>query len=348
MSGSVIPVNPGLSPTQLTGTTNPNFTLYNLDPVNAIWVADSRSVSPGNGMRLGPLANMLWTKEEGDAYACVDTGVLTTVRVNISDDVENVNSPVDVATATATALLAQGIPNVLLTKELFSAIVNPGLSVGAIDVSSYASLELSLELITGTGNIVVQCSFSNPATLNIETFFLSVPFDSVAPNSKATWQIPVSDARFGVFVIGSNPNNVQVEIVGSNRQVPKLRQMGNAFLPRRFSFTGNWAANAVITLAPVDGINEQLTRFNGPVKLSWEGTAVAITGQWLSEMLYADPNSVGAGALQYVRNGPIITASNTIIDWYHPSVPVQWQARSINAVTGGTVILTVAPAGAGL
>lgn len=112
MTQQTIPVTPNVV-TTVNVQLQVNATLYNTDTVNAVWVATTPGVSPGTGIRIGPLGSLQWTTDKAPCYACLDTGVTVAVPITVSTDTANPVNPADVATATATALLNQGIPNVL-------------------------------------------------------------------------------------------------------------------------------------------------------------------------------------------------------------------------------------------
>lgn len=114
-------------------------TLYNTDTVNAVWVANNPGVSPTSGIRIGPLGSLQWTTDKAPCYACLDTGVNVAVPITVSTDTANPVNPADVATATATALLNQGIPNVL-TGEM---IYGDQLPMSAVTYGDYCTVPIT-------------------------------------------------------------------------------------------------------------------------------------------------------------------------------------------------------------
>lgn len=140
MSADIYQVQPGAYQ-QLTGAALPDGALIrNLDLTNGVWVSSTPPCLPGvNGTLLGPLASYNWVGKIGQnkqLYACVDTGVIVPVSIQVTDDGNTLNDPVGVSIAVS----QRGAPNVLVGEVVEAALVNGG----PFDISSYASLMIGL------------------------------------------------------------------------------------------------------------------------------------------------------------------------------------------------------------
>jgi hypothetical protein len=86
-------------------------------------------------------------------FAVVDTGVSKPVSLVVSSDVTNVQNPEAIAIATASQLLAQGIPNVLIGKVVYDGFLTgtAGLPITIpVDLSGYASVQVFITGIVNT------------------------------------------------------------------------------------------------------------------------------------------------------------------------------------------------------
>lgn len=350
MSGSIIPVAVGIQATQLSGSTPDNYTIYNTDTANAVWIANKNSVKPSLGMRLGPLGTLNWQKTSGLAYACVDTGVAAPVVLNVSNDITDIVNPVDVATATAIAILAHGVPNVILTETLFNGgLANNG-SI-SMDVSGQGCVIIHIRQNSGAAiNVGIQCTFTDASATIQESFFLSVPVDPLSGpgNIDAAWEIPVSNSILTVVGMTTGASTVAVTVVGSNRIVPKLRQLNNNYVPRVLGINGVAFAAGVSIQLPATDTSENVTRFNGPVKVVVFGNAAALAAGYRISMAYATPSRIGSAIFDNANLYPNLAAL-AYLDWYHPPVPVLWFVTPAAANAGPCQIsLQIVPAGAGL
>lgn len=345
MSGSVVPIKPGPA-VQISGSNVTDTTLYNMSTTGAIWVGNSPSVSPNNGMRIGPLGTAHWAKDAGLAYACVDTGILTTINLNISNDISNPANPVDVATATATQLLAQGVPNVLVQSTLLNTtlVANVGQSM---DVSGQASITITASTAGTTQQVVLQCFFYDPVSGQSDlAFYLTVPANTFS--TKGEWVIPVTNSSFNIVAPTGSPSTAVV-IRGSNRPVPSIRQIGTTPVPRQLGLFAIFAAGTPVTFTANDGIGDPLTRYNGPVELHVQcaNPVSANAAGFFINAAYAGLSSVGAGNLISATITPTVT-NTTMFAWNHPSVPVLWTLYpNFNTGTAALVFLSVIPAGNG-
>jgi len=342
MAGSVVPINPG-PPTQLSGSNLNDMTLYNMSQTGAIWVGNSPSVAPNTGMRIGPLGTAHWSKDSGVAYACVDTGILTTINLNISNDITNPSNPVDVATATSLALLSQGIPNVLVETVLYNGTLTPG-QQAIIDTSGQASVVIEAGGSTNLKSVFFATVFQDTNTGNtFDAFWLSMPANANAA-MYAAWEMPVTAGQLVVTNgSGANAQNTTFTIHGSNRPVTRMRQLLNQYMPRNFVFNGNVVGGQIYTMTSGDNLPDVVTRFNGPIKLTWyHNNGASINAQPTLFPTFAD----STGVLQPQFIFPPATG-NTTYDWYHPSVPILWRFNVTTTQTSIASTLMISPAGSG-
>jgi hypothetical protein len=215
--------------------------INNTDANNAVWLSSSQTVRPGNGIRLGAFGTVQWLG--GPCYAIIDTGVATAVTLGISNEMQDLVNPVDVASATAAKLLLQGVPSVALTSTLYnqSALGN-GADTGIIDVSKYASLIL----ITGgtqTYNIVM--SFIMPdGTILIDNFS---NIDNRGPGFTHAIQIPLGGATsFRAQIASGAGSTILLTIEGTNRFIEKAQFIQRRYFTRLFNVpSANYGAGSI-------------------------------------------------------------------------------------------------------
>ena len=137
MPGDIVKVAPGPR-TQITPPLSVGATIKNLDTVNTVWISSNPNVIPGNGYQLTALGTMRWTSDKRQVWACVDTGVITPILLNISDDADQTTDPVATGAAIATELLASGV-RVKNQADILTPIFN-GPPIYEFDVSNYQSV----------------------------------------------------------------------------------------------------------------------------------------------------------------------------------------------------------------
>jgi hypothetical protein len=195
-------------------------TIYNQDSNNAIWVGSNASLVAGQGMRIGPKGSLQWTTDNAQCFAVVDTGVASNVTVLISDNVQNLVNPVDVAAATAAQLLATGIPNVLTGTLLFDGQIGAGFSSKILSgINGYASLTIK---VTSTATAQMWNVQQNMQGYQAHVFQLP---QAVPSNNATILELPV---RGDLLSIGWTDNSqpVWITVIGTNRALP-LNVQGN-------------------------------------------------------------------------------------------------------------------------
>ena len=130
---------------------------------DTIYVADSSSVGVATGVPVAAGTAIPWT-QPGQIWAMLDPAATDTAPVVITGAISNwTPSPAAIAAAVALELLQQGVPNVLIEKSVFNASIANGTSSPNIDVSGYASAEITSVLgpvsylqLNAIGNVVDQ------------------------------------------------------------------------------------------------------------------------------------------------------------------------------------------------
>lgn len=203
----IVSVAPG-APTYV-GTLVAGTLIINTDANNAVYVGGSTTVSTTVGIRIGPLGSMTWNVT-ANVWAVVASGVSSPVLITLSDQVDNPNSPLDVAQA----IISQGIPSKLLVTTVGTFTIPPastGPLVVPADLTAYASI-----LVTATGwplGSAILYSWQAPSGGN------AILSDFVYPDGSGNLQI-VMPVRGSIltFVNTSNAFSLNVTITGYNRQ----------------------------------------------------------------------------------------------------------------------------------
>jgi hypothetical protein len=140
IAGTTRNVTIGVGPATLIGAITAGSLIVNTSAVAAVWIRGGSAVSPGQGLRIGPLGSLLWSPNDASpsVWVCLDTGAAA-VTITVSDQATDPTSPLDVAAA----LVAQGIPSKLLVTYL-GAFTVPAVSTLTVpvDFTPYASVQL--------------------------------------------------------------------------------------------------------------------------------------------------------------------------------------------------------------
>lgn len=255
MSGITIPVAPGKQPTQLTGAPlAKGTTIYNADSTNAVWVSSASNVSPGNGQLIGPLGNAQWNNDSAQAFACVDTGVTGPVSVIVSGDISGVNNPVALAAATASILLAQGIPVVFQGSLISNVRLGPSGALTytvPVDLSGYAGLCVNLFQI-GPEQAITLSWLDAPGgnVLTGQTYMATASrMTGAGTGSSLKLMVAVKSPTLRIdFPLGSMPlfTGTGVLIYASNRLPVEI--VGNVDLGVDYVVTQAFAANTPVLM----------------------------------------------------------------------------------------------------
>jgi hypothetical protein len=325
VSNQTVNVPAGVSATLINSGLPAGAILYNQSSANTVWVSADPSVSPGNGIPLGPLGSLTWSG--GAVRAIADTGVLTNTQLTISSDVQAMDNPVAIGAAVATQLLNQGVPNVFQGTLISSGTALPA-SGGAnnygfidLDVSKYASVVIN---IRPTAICQVSAGFNAPGSLGLGSFDFSI---SVVGGG-VTLVIPVTGPLLSVIltstastslyaIYGSNRSVAAPRIINGYATVPakSLTQAFTQFVPvNLFTFTSNGKGvyvRAVVTGTGTGkigfiGVDSTLAGQNIDVIDSTLG-ATGLDGKETERMVYIPP-----GRHQIYFN-PFVTGTYTVV-----------------------------------
>ncbi|MHB1357032.1 MAG: hypothetical protein ACYCZF_13775 [Anaerolineae bacterium] len=309
----------------------PGTIIINHDTVNTVWLSESANVAPGGGYKLGPLGNITWSKNS-DVWACVDTGVTAPVTINLGNTIAGVVNPVDVAAATASLLLAQGVPNVLILDTLY----NGNLIDKALDVSKYSGL-----LITMYSPGVSTCILEFEDALGIATNQFPLRARNGGNTDRITFEIPVSGITASV-IVGTAPANSTINIRGTNRLIDKFSiKAPLSTMPAVLNYTGAATVNVPVDLAGAGALSF-LSSYTGKVRgyLSTTGN-VAAAGNLI--MVTADLggtlnpfNLTNTAGWESVLSGSYY---NVMFEFTHPVTPVSWRFTPDQTMTSLTVNL---------
>jgi hypothetical protein len=337
MSGTTVAIKKGNASTQVSGAPlTAHTTLRNTDPNNAVWLSSSPAVTPNNGMKLGPLGSLQWVAN-ALCWGCVDTGVVSDVLLNYSDDVDQVNDPLAIAIATSTELLANGIPNVLISTPLLTDVtINAGTSSTALPTSQFASLIITaldmsslgrflLQLDWGGGIIELLSSVNDPLALaaNSRSFVTSVKSSSLTIKNL------------------SGTDNTKVSVTGTNRVTSDtahhLTKIGQ---PRQFSLNNptNGVAVQFVESSGAGGIGVNITEYNGPI---WFRLASAAIGGLLG-MKWLNLGGTNAELISYVATvgngqsffGPMVMPPNACVTWWYLATATGGTTVSLDLIPG--------------
>lgn len=345
MSGSIVSVPPG-PPTQIAGSSPTDSILYNQDTVNAIWVSSSPGVTPGSGLRIGPLGNVTWNKSNNVAWACVDTGVTTPVNVNVSNDGSNPTNPVDVAASVAAQLLANGVPSVFLNTSLLNTgnsneVVIPANGSVSVNTYQYSSLILTVNNILQNICLYAQFSQYKIGALSQVTNPYAEYFTAPQTASNAVWNFPVRGSS--ITLQNLTANAVHISLWGSNAPCEELAMIGRQSSPRFL----NLASQALVAgtryqLLNGDGVlpaSDNCTYFNDQVELAFAPSA-ALTAYIVMELVLPSGNISAVNPY----GPPIAMSTSAPIRLAHPKVPVRWYITPNANITSG-LTLQITPVG---
>lgn len=332
MPGAVLSIVPG-PPQQMSGAAlQHGSTLFNGDPVNAVWVSSKQAVGPNiGGWKLTPQMSVDWTGAQ--LWACVDSGVTQPVLIQLSDDVQNINDPVGIAEAIA--LL--GLPLTYLNEQLLAAAIAPS-AVVTIPVTQYASIQVEAQIPNAGDLCGFTVTFYGDAALTriVAQDFFTLGVETTGL-TECIWEMPVRGpfVKFTAFSI--NTDNIDIFVNGTNRTVPGIRSIYRDLLPRGFEYTGAAVIGNFIKL-PASDLLANYTTLNGAVDLSLTVAAGNPTGQLV--MGWAAVNMT----LEYIVLDPVPVGS-TIHRINHPIVPTAWYWVPSASAAAVDVQLRLVPAG---
>lgn len=319
--------------------------ILNNDPLVTVWVGADSSVSPGNGVPLGPAGGSTqWGG--GDTYMCLDTGVSdgTVVTLTYTNNAANPSNPL----AVAEALIAQGIPSVLLTNIIVSAVVIPPLStLGNIpDIGSYASLECYVFGASTAADMNVQFQQTLSSGQQVAQEFLTqvAPNGVNAPNGAfvpaGAFVCPVAGQKLRI-INQSAISSITVTVIASNRAVSGTKRVlpGNACPPRELVNPTATGAGVRSFLQAAEGGTANLpdwTSFNG------QCTLAVLTNAYNGSLNYIYEDLLGG-----VHTVPVLTmipaTTSYVLQIPHPFVNLNWAINSTGATPANSIALFMTP-----
>lgn len=308
------------------------------DHNGTVWISAGPTGSAAS-IPLGPGAVLQWADAATFPYASQSTSSTTDETIVVTSQAAGYSNPATIAAA----LIQQGIPSTMIDTSYGTWRLFATNSTSVINVGQSASLLVSANwpqpTPQSTGSI--RLIWSDPLVPDMPPVVQWLTNDNAYEASSNTWQVPVL-APCVKFTNLANPANADayVTIVGNNRTVPKLRQIGEEAGSRQLSTTTSSVGLLVplvhssyqYTNPPADGFSSQ-TRFNGPVKVNWYNSSNV--NAWLQPM-WADIDGLGTISPRYA-----IAGTDGTIDWYHPSVPVHWYIYYTGPVTNSTFRLVL-------
>lgn len=344
MAGTLVTVKSGPCQ-QFTGSKlDKDATVWNRDSLNGVWISSNQNVTPGNGLLLPPQASCNWSGKQ--LYACLDVGNILPVVLQLSNDVNTVTDPVGIAEAIAIA----GVPSVLLTDVLTTGsgqFILPLASLSILNISKYASLEISVFGTDINSNINVSCNQLLQASgivCDRNIFTQNAPNGTSAPagafNGYASWVMPVVGETLRID--NNDPSKlVTVIVTGSNRPVQSVRRVlqGNPQPARVLVNPIASGAGVISYLQAAEGgsaIVPDWTSFNGKCSLT------VLTNAYNGSLNYIFRDVLGGS-----HTVPILTmvpATTTYqLEMAHPFPNVNWGISSAAATPINSVLVTITP-----
>lgn len=224
----------------------------------------------------------------------------------------------EVAAATAAALLASGVPNVLLQSFV-------GSTFGAdFDVSTFSQITVSFKCLkfgVSVTDALASLTWTQGATTKLVTYTdtLSIPSPTAVNVGLASgvqaWSIPTLAQTLNVGLPNPALAPVNMAIWGSNRVVPGIAMLGEAFMPRAFFFPNAAVAAGAPVGLPAGDAGAYFTNFNGTVSIDVQSSLAGQIG-------YRYINQAGNGGNIVVGN--VAAGTRTMLTAIHPKVPVIW------------------------
>lgn len=232
--------------------------------------------------------------------------------------------PAEVAAATAAALLAQGVPNVLRSTTVFQSFAFTGTTPN-LDISEQASVQITLGTF-GTGlNCVAVFEYDDASRL-IDQRYLSVPATANVLGAY-TWNIPTVGATMIIQRI-AGPAPLAMHVTGTNRAPDQITTLGMETLPRLFSIVQAFPTALVpIAFTPTDGA-DPVTSFTGDITVEISTQTSASAGYLGMEYVDAAGNlqrALRPLVASSIRFESVITHPRTFVRWI-------WEPQAVSAV----------------
>lgn len=319
-------------PVQVGATPPAGFTLINRgDNGGTVQIAAGRN---GAQVPLTPGGSLTWGDPAVYPFASLDPAATAAETLVVTDQAGNYNNPGAVAAVTAEQLTAAGIPTTFLDDNYGTFVLPAGGSGAAVTVGRSASLVVGVTWPqpTPVGLNVIRMVWDDPAAPDLMPIVQYLTADNTADGagSAFTWQVPVLAPRLrlsNLVTPDSNNAPASVAVVGNNRTVPKLRQLGDELGAHTVWLSASFGAG-VRTLLTGFNSTRNLTRFNGPVTL-------AITAPGAGQIQAAWVDETGRTVF---LGFPVAAGQNLVQTFGHPVVPVRWSFQATAAVSGNVFV----------
>lgn len=340
MAEQSVPVLPGQI-TTLAVAMPAGTTIYNGDPVNAVWISGNPTPGPGSGMRIGPKGSLSWTDAGSPVYAGPDTGVSTVTTLTLSGAVAQLVNPVDVGAAVAAQLLAKGVPSVLVGKTLVSSVIT---------MPSDPSFPWTVPgTIGGYASLAVYVSSNKPQRLTLEWADTSQSPAAVLPGSsyilagvtlgQAALTLGLAVRAPTLRIYFSDPSaQVSVTVYGSNRTLEEGVVLPSPFYQSQIPSRA-WGAFSTVSFP------DPLTSRGGPHHVRGNANLSGQKGYLVLSLLDSSGAAIDVPILDS-GSGSTGSAGEALIGGTAVLPPGRYFPRWQNAGTAATFspLLTIVPA----
>lgn len=347
------PLSPGAQPVAVSdgGNAPVGLFLINAGDNGGSIVIQPGPTDTGAGLTIGPGGSIPWNDPAVLPYAKLPAGATKAERLVVSSQLTGYDNPQAVAVATALQIATQGVPSTLLDTGYGMFRVAAGATAaGRPIVGPSASLIVSVEWPQPApqGPGAVRLTFDDPDLLDLAPVSVYLTNSNAVEERANTWQIPVLAPRLTITNMANTAGaDAYVSVVGSNRTIPKLRQLGGEMGTKTV-----WASTAAAgmsaamqaTNVPSSSLSGgsgtatsgPMTRANGPVTLQ-----VLVNNFTGGGILF--PTWVDETATVVDQRIPIPSAgpNDFTFQWNHPTVPVYWRYFANTANAGNFVRVTV-------
>lgn len=272
---------------------------------------------------LGPGASIQWTDTGNLPYAYLSTAATKPETLVVTGQAQAYNNP----TTVAAALIQQGIPSTFLDTGYGTWRLGWGQSSSAVTVGQSSSLIVSVQWPQiPTGCTVLQVAFTDPAVPDLSPINYYLTQNNSIAAEQSTWVIPVAGPAVTLTNLttpDNNQSNAYVQMVGNNRPVDRLRQLGDEG-EGRYLYAHCPTVNTTYPCVayPTGAGESPFTRMNGPINVN-----LSLAGAGSLYFFYVNPKGTPIGVKRDVPSG------NTSFTMAHPRMPVYWQFTPTSVAT---------------
>jgi len=293
-----------------------------------VWIGSGSEVSPSNGVPVEAGAYVVWNRA-GVLYAVLDPAATSSSAEIYASTALSAWQPSPAAIAAE--LLANGVPNVLTETQIYDQVIPRNTSPAAIDVSGYASLQITVTPQNTPQNEMIYY-WSSDGSTQLVGDFLSNTFQ----------ELPVR-AQWLQLVNQSTTTDVLVTIVGSNRSLASGHDQAGSFTnsPIQFSLPSTTMTAAVFYPVPIVHSNFNFPMPTGRCYLVANLTS-ATAARGILNLQYTAPDGT-------TQNMPLIDTAEMHLDWTNGALfgskevilpmNTNWQLSFQCRVAGTTVVV---------